>query len=501
VKQIAALLFVVMLIGTAGCSPEESAEEQAEVNRELSKAQADIVQATQDYISRPSTDATRFTGTLAEYQQDKYDQAEKQLESVISRGTPAQQAAAAIALAEVRAAQARYAARLALDGRVRNVNPDTGQVNVDEPYVSVGWANIATLTDETMNTLMAARRAQANAQALSTVDHTPALTRAQQHLSQLQDQRAQLTSRLNDRQREVQQFQSEQSKLQQQRQTRRNKAEDLRGRSFSATGQARFDLYTEAADITRQADNLSMRLEKIETELVKLKSQIGVLEAERAKIDQQIAATESVISNVGDQGQDHRTKADKFAQEAAKYADELVRQLKQSNKEYSNQVMARHDEAMTRMNGAVEVLSSALNKAPSHLQDRLSLERAIKQAELAHVARQAALMDASHARFLGAVVEQVDRGFPEAQADAIKTQADAAQARAEESRTQAGTALTTAAEQLASAEGAATDTKVKRAVLTQIIAVNEALAEQTDEVQYQTAADDARQQRNELAAE
>ncbi len=478
------LLLMIVMMSLVGCSADESSQEQADAGKDFAVARANIVDATQGFIDRESTDTPRFAGTLTAYQQKELAEAQSQLEGLTGRGSATQQASAAIALAEVRAAQARHAARLALDGRVEQDNPD-------RPYVKVGWANIATLTEQTMNTLIAVRRAQANAQAMLEVNEAPVLADVQDRLTQLQSRRADINAGLRDLKGQAQQLTADRQRLEQQRLTRLNKAEDLRGRSFASTGQARFDLYTEAATLTRGADQLGAEIEKLNTELQRVRSRVGIREAELAQVEHQIASAQELIGGINTRGNDRQAQAQQFAQQASQLADQLVQQLTQRNREYSEQVMARHDQAISQLSAAVDVLSQAMAQAPGHLRPRLTVEHAIKQAELAHVTRQSGATDASHARFFEAVQSQADQGFPDAQATKIRAMAEAAGARADQSQNQAGTSLTEAAESLSEAADATTNDKVTRAVLTQIVSVNETLAAETGELAYRNAAQQA----------
>ncbi len=479
---------MMVAMGLAGCGPDETAQEQRDAGQAFERAQAKVLRVAQGYAGEAADKS------LDQYKLEQYRKVESELHGLVNRGTPVQKAATAMALAEVRATQARHHARAALDGTIA---PNDGRADYDQ----VGWANIATMSDQTMSTLLAARQAHNQSQAIRDVDTGPALAHAQQELSALEARRNELNSALAELQQQADQLSARHEQLAASRTGKLNEAEELRRRSLSSAGQARYDLYTQASQLTREADQLGAQVENLNADLGKVRSRMQTLQGQRDKIARQIADAQSLITDIQGRRRDRMAEADRAAQEADRLASELVDQLKQAHSAYTQRVMQQHDQAIGRLGAAVSVLDESLAQAPGSLRDRLRLERAMKQAELAHVARQAATTDAGHADFLSAADTQVQRGFPQAQANQVRAIADAARARSDESRALATAALTKAAEQLADVENIGRNDQVTAGVLRQVVAVNEALADQTGEAPYRQQAQQAQGKLDQLNPE
>jgi hypothetical protein len=176
VKETVLSLIVALALAIAGCSPSEQSAQQQEAAEQFSQAFAHVENATSGYIATKG-----FTGTLGEYQAQELDAAITTVKPALNIGTPAQQATAALLLADVLSSRAMSTADLA----------------------SRQWARQSELATQMLIKVGGARSAQTMADTQSAADTSQLLNDLNRRLSDARAEAARHQQTIDDHQRQL----------------------------------------------------------------------------------------------------------------------------------------------------------------------------------------------------------------------------------------------------------------------------------------------------------
>lgn len=463
------LMFAAVLL--AGCSADPDASSRREAADQFDAAAAHLANARKGFIADEA-----FGKSLEAYRPQQFDQAAEALTPLMTRGSRAQQAAAAQALAQARAGQARLLAREA----------------------TAAWSRSASLPEGLLSTLSAARQPYARARVSRQLDANPDIQQARRQLDQAEQTRDRLQGLIRETERQIEQMTERMEQLKQQRSQTASEAAALRNRAFDASGQMRYDLQVRAAELSREADQYAAEADKLDARIAVARSRLSVLRTELAQVEEKIQAIEATIRGARERAGARVEQADEAEAQARQLAEALVESLTSRSQRFEQEVVTPMDQARDHLREAVTALETAVAKAERTRRPTVQFDLAAQRAELAHLLRQKALMLRDHAEMLQLMADQADAGFPAEPAQQIRSMADAASEAAEQVSGSATEAFGAAAETLSEAADAAREEAMTVAALRQLVDIYDAHAAMTGSMELRQQADQARQRLEEV---
>jgi hypothetical protein len=400
------------------------------------------------------------------------------LARIQSTGTDAQRSAAAIALADVLAAQAQNDAR-------RATSNWTGQTittsSLLRKFNTARSSDVAAKNYEQLssNDLLANRRA--------------ALTDAQAEQAKYQDQVDQLTAKLDKNL-------AERKKLMDERLALNTQAQSLRDKMFGATGQLRYDLYVKATTAARNADALGNQTDLINAENGVLETRRDLAAAHLNAATEQVKQIQAQIDSINENGKLMRQNADDSRNAAAQAADDLNKMVSEMTRQQEVDIIALFDSARAKMDMAVKTLEAAQSLGGQPGQ-QVKIALAGMQAEQGQLLRRYAIVLGGYRDLLSAMADQAENSLPTGKAGDLVNGAANAEKQVAQITTMATEAMRNAVASLEQVADIATAREAKIMIYQQMIDLNESLADMTGQRDDFTAAQAAQQKLDELTAQ
>lgn len=469
------IVLLVTLAALVGCSPDEQAKERADAKSDFDSAYEHLAAATAGYITN-----TSFTGTLEDFQSQQLEQASAKLTPIIRNGSDDQQVAASVALAAVESARARRIAQRA----------------------TIDWAKQSAIGKEMIATLTGAKKAQTLVDAHRALDSSGQLRSANQELATAQQELREADATIRAKQAEIKRRTDRRNQLEKERLAKATKAADLRGRAFESTGQLRFDLHTQASDLTREADRLGVERDKEAMEINRLSAELAIAEIEKRQAEQRIESMQAIIDGYDSRKEKLGMSVDEAAALADQLATDLVNQIKQRAEQHTAEVADPFTQAGEHYAKAIDTLQKARAVADADSRPAVATDLAGLQSELGFITREEAIAHQAYADLLSVIAEQTSSAFPKPQAATIGTMTEDAVRRAAEAKAEAVDALNTASDLLTDAGDAIRgNEEARKLVLRQQVGVLNTIAEMTGELSARQKANGAAAELRELESE
>jgi len=463
------LLIALAGLLTAGCSEDPEAAERNNAPRTFDQqALAHLKNISAGYVA--DVDALRLDQSLEAYQRDEREAAMTAFGELLERGSNAQQVNAAIALADLHAQRARQRVGDAV----------------------TGWSQLASASDALQATVTHARRQATMAGALSEVDGRTALAETRGQLEAAQQRRQELDQSRRDLEAEVAEMTERRDGFVEQREGELAKAADLRGRSYDAERQTRFDLQVQAAEHTRKADKAGVQAQILGEQIDLRQSRLAVIESKTNVAEARIDALQGTVDRVASQNRQRQDQAGQHRETAETAAGEAVEQLESLAQQFKAKVVESFTAAEADYRRGIELLESARSKAEGPLRAIVASELASRRSGHGQALRQRAVIRAGYADLLSAMAAQANAGAPERLRTVVTDMAEAADEKAKTAKSEAITALQAAVESLNAAVDAlsrhAKFEDAADAVREQLATAHESLAALTGEVEHQQQA-------------
>ena len=485
-------LLLTCIVALAGCSEDPAATAQKDVASELTNALAHLANATAGSIGDKD-----FPGTLDEYRASQLEAAAGVLKPLIGKGSSGQQVVSRAALAEVYSTRARAQLRSA----------------------SGHWADLAPRRVEVISAVVALRHNIALATAYRKVDPLTKADWFRQKGQELTARSGELRTEIDSLEQQVSQLTARHDDLRTESQAKTDLASVRTRQAFDTSGQEQFDLLNEAAEATRQSDQLTAEADKLTAKLNELQSQLTVSKGELDGVDRQTKAVTEAVQTLRARRDEAVSTAKQIEQGQA---DETGAAITPGVRGLVANAAARY-EAMAA--AQADKVAKALDAAEAELQAAVDLfggganatsAKADVLAEAGHITRQRAIILQTYRDCLAGLVEQLDGGGAglavddEQGAAAVSKLAASISAAAEAAAQQAEGATAAAKQRLTDAAAALApivtklptrtklDKDVKAAGYTRLIGLHEALAALTGDQAHIDQVDQLRQAMQEL---
>jgi hypothetical protein len=340
--RIVGLLLIIVMLGM-GCADQRAAQ-YASATAKFDQALNAIDQAGQGYV--PVSGGQSTHPTLEEFRRAKLNEAAALLEDVVKLGSPLQKQGARLLLADIHASAARAARRAGMDA----------------------WADIANRSAALINTIVAIQRSAVRGGSLR-VDDSLLLRNLESDRDATSRLLAEHKHTLGDLDKRIKDLQGNIERLNQKRQEFVAQAQSLRDEAFAASGAKRYELYTQAAAVTRQAEQTGAEADK-------LKVNLDIYQSERVILQRQIQAADRFLESVTAQITDTRQRTGQMhaaADQSDQRRDELMDSLRENVNalaaEYDANVETKLDEATEAINHAVAVSQAAVDAGGEGVRD------------------------------------------------------------------------------------------------------------------------------------
>lgn len=435
VKQAVFSLIVTLALALAGCSPSEQSAQQQEAAEQFSQAFTHVKNATCGYIATQG-----FTGTLADYQAQQLDTAIATIKPVLSIGSPAQQATAALLLADVLASRAVSSA--------------------DE--ASRQWTRQSEVATQMLITVAGARGARNMADTQSAADTQELLDDLNRRLSDARALAARHQQTIDDHQRQIDAMTSQRQQLLSRIADARSQSQKLAAQVQQTTGQMRYDTYLQSAQAARAAAKDSAAVDELSAKIDMLTSARDVAKANKAVAVARSERLTEAVAEVTDLNTAVTAKVNAARRQANAAAGQISTAVSELAAEHSKQVVERFDAARADLQAAIDALTQAAAKSREH-RDEVELALATRRYELALINTRYAMALASYRDLIGVLAEQAMAGFRDTGATTIRETAKLATEQAEKTAADATAALTEARQALQSVSSDAGSVSIKDA--------------------------------------
>ncbi len=342
-------LLIIAALGMSACEDQDAAK-RADAERAFQEAVSLVAQSERGY--RPVGDNDQFAhDSLEEYRQVRVDEAIAELERVIKSPSPVQRQAAHVLLADLNASMARVAQRQGADA----------------------WADLANRSAGLIAILVAIDSSNSRAQSLDT-DDAPLIRRLEGDRDAVKSTIKDETASLDDLTQRVADLNQQIKQLNDQRQTATDQAQQYREQAFTKSGDARYDLYDNAANADREAFQIATKAEGLRVKLDVYSSEITVL---RRRIDSGEKFVGSVDQQIDDTQQRREVlQADVAGARAAMetHIKNLTALIERLAGDYDTKVDAPLGAAVQRVDKALEHIEAAITDAGSDA-DSVRLEK------------------------------------------------------------------------------------------------------------------------------
>lgn len=412
---------------------------------------------------------------IQKYRQEKQAKASELLESLQLSGEPNQQAAAKLLVSHTQTSAAMDSARQA----------------------SSAWASQAVLLSRLTADASAIRLNSRMASDYAGVDFSKAITQAQSSLESKAQEREGLARDVGDLEKKIQAFQARLDQLDQTRQAKVSEADTLSRRAFTAKGRLRYDLYVQASQATKEADNAIAQSDLIKAEMAVENAKLKVEQTRLAGANELVEALEETVKSL----RDRATKTAELGQAADTRATglrtEFDANLKQLMAVQGDRVEPAFEAALAKMAEAIENAEAAASSATGNRRGDLELNALATRAELGHFLRNRIAVTRDYQQHLQSLATLLE-GEPGDRVSQIQQAAAAADQRIQEAQAKAKEAFDAAAvelDKLAEAAKTGGDKTAEQIVLRHLIPVNLALTAVTGQPEF---ADKATQQSQRL---
>lgn len=385
----AAALAALVSAGLASTACDEQAVNRSAAGRDLDQALALIEDAQLGYVPGAAGDEAR---DVEAYRQATLDRAIAPLENVISRGSPEQQAAAAMLRADIASARATHLAEQALDAS-RGVTLDARDL-------------VSRLVE------LDARRVRVD---LLERDLGPIVRRYRTAAEERTRTREQLNQRAAELRERLASLESRTAEARDASQTAMQRAASLDDRAFEARGEQRYDLEERAAEARREAAAAMADAEQLQVQDQTLRVDLAVL-------DQRIAALGDAAETLASRAEastQRQSTLDTQKQEAVQAREQavqaLIDTLDRLTGRFNDDVTDPLTAAADQLRGAIDTLERVVGTASLSPERRTQVRLALlsRRLDLAHVLSHHA---AAAAGFGGkiAILESAADRLPEA---------------------------------------------------------------------------------------
>jgi len=318
-----------------GCADQQAAQ-HASAKAKFDQALAALDQAGQGYV--PVSGDQPVQPTLDGFRRAKLNEAAAFLDDVVKLGSPLQQQGARLLLADIHASAAREARRDGMDA----------------------WADMANRSAALINTIVAIQRSAGRAESLR-VDDSLLLRNLESERDNTSRLLGEYKHTLTDLDKRIVDLQGNIERLDQKRQEFVAQAQSLRDQAFAASGTERYDLYNQAAEVTRKAEQTGAEADK-------LKVNLDIYQSERLILQRQILAADRFLESVTAQIADTQQRTGEMhaaADESEQRRDDLMQSLRENvdalAAEYDANVETKLDEATDAIVLAVAVGQEAVD--------------------------------------------------------------------------------------------------------------------------------------------
>lgn len=344
----------------------------------IAQANQGFVPQGQEVESRLEVDGQTVTSHQADlhaYRQTMLAQAVTALEDILDMGSASQRVSTRRVLAEVYAAQVRYAAGQAM----------------------AQWAVLADQQATLISSLGSVSRAESRLQLLNT-DQETLLTHLRKDKSDTQKQIDQDTREINELGKQIASLSRQIDVLNAEVKERQALARQLQGQAIVATqSQRQYDLYDQSAAAQRQAHIASTQAQHLAVSLDIVQSKHAMLQ-KQSTFGQQ--ASKTLGQQVADAVQRQASRPLDEARSAKSDAQkQLITRFNQIAKTYDESVHTVLDHAVEKISEAIDLLS-VITDAQGSDKSRVQLERLSHMVDKTHLLTEHILVASSHGQVL-----------------------------------------------------------------------------------------------------
>ena len=382
---------------TVGCVDRQASDRQV-AREKFNQALGLIAQANQGFVpqgqeaeSQLEVDGQTVTARQADihaYRQTMFVQAAAALEEILDMGSVAQRVSTRRVLAEVYAAQVRYAAGQAM----------------------AQWVVLADQEATLMSSLGSVSRAESRLQLLN-ADQETFLTHLRKDQSDTQEQIDQATQESDELAKQMADLSQQIDVLNAEIKQGQALARQLQGQAIVATqSQRQYDLYDQSAAAQRQshiasakAQQLAVQLDIVQSKHAMLKKQAGFGQQASETLGQQV---DDAVQRQASRPLDEARAAKSDAQE------QLMTRFNQIAKTYDESVDTVLDSAVEKISEAIDLLS-VIPEAPEADKSLVQLEKLSHMVDKTHLLTEHILAASSHGQVLDVVSHHSRRVMPD----------------------------------------------------------------------------------------
>ena len=385
---------VILMVGCVDRHASDRRVAQEKFNQALGlirQANQGFVPQGQEVESQLEVDGQTVTARQADlhtYRQSMFAQAASALEEILDMGSVSQRVSTRRVLAEVYAAQVRYAAGQAM----------------------AQWAVLADQEATLMSSLGSVSRAESRLQLLNTDQETllthlrkdqsdtqKQIDQATQESAELSEQMASLSRQIDALNAEIKQGQA--------------LARQLQGQAIVATqSQRQYDLYEQSAAAQRQAQIASTQVQQLAVSL-------DIVQSKHAMLEKQAGFGQQVSKTLGEQVADavHRQANRPLDEARAAKSDvqeQLMTRFNQIAKAYDESVHTVLDRAVEKINESIDLLS-VITEAQGADKSLVQLEKLSHMVDKTHLLTEHILAASSHGHVLEVISHHGRRVMPD----------------------------------------------------------------------------------------
>ena len=330
----------ILLVAVVGCADEQATEEKDVLDTHVQAVQQ-LQRLEAGYVPAAETEMT-----YQAYRQAQVPSVIDTLNPVVGKGTPGQQVATNRQLAQLYASQARAQLREAMEVGTR---------------LSSRSAVLVATFDRLRTAAAAANRAD--------VDMSQTIRQFQDGLADRERAVASLQAQVDELTQRITAREAEMARLQAQAEQAVARAVELRSDAFIESGEQQLKLYEEALTLERRASTAQAQRQTISAQVDIWKSERQVVQG---NLDLAIEARDrfqELFDQARARQRDNQAAYDAAIESRDAVIGELESRLDDLQRQFTEQVQARMDDAMQRLEKGTTLLEDATGKASGPIRD------------------------------------------------------------------------------------------------------------------------------------